>query len=478
MNNCPNCGTANKSTDKFCLNCGNKLEETPTSAESPTTIPANEMKRQRPPLKQRIKRMAAVISVALILAAGIGTHLFLQSKYDASKSIAAMNKAFNKNDPSNFFSYFSVPKDTAANEDAFYSFVEDEGWESLRDQLRAETRLLESEELSNIILDSNGNKFISVVSDPILFGLYDHITFLVHPITVQAEMPLDATSLVMGEKTVTGNKGETINAGKFIPGSYKWTASVESDYSPINTEGTADVYGDGSNTYLLSPDIAGGTLKITSDVADAVLWIDGKSTGKTVKEMNTIGPIPFNGSVEIAAETKDDEGKAIKGEAVAVESETAHINFAHIQEKAAAQLAKTQQSEELEELAEMHEYEASEFVTYFRSYFEDALNYGDFSYISEFFPPGSKVQSYYVEDIERHNEMDNYYNYDFESNVITGVKAIDNKTLQVTTDETFLFTSDEDTIRFYRTKLYTVEILDYGYYITDIEQLTSEQNSI
>src|SRR5690606_26182790 len=106
-------------------------------------------------------------------------------------------------------------------------------------------RLLESEELSNIILDSNGNKFISVVSDPILFGLYDHITFLVHPITVQAEMPLDATSLVMGEKTVTGNKGETVNAGKFIPGSYKWTASVESDYSPINTEGTADVYGDG-----------------------------------------------------------------------------------------------------------------------------------------------------------------------------------------------------------------------------------------
>lgn len=472
MNACKNCGTPRKENDKFCLNCGWKFENSALPAQKQQT------KRAAVPPNQRKKRLAGLIAAMVILVGLIGTHLFLHSKYDASKSIIEMNQAYSKNDAAKFLSYFSVAEDVVKDEDGFYAFVENEGWEELRDQLKAETHLLKSEGLSNIIQDSNGNKFISVVTEPVFFGLYDHVSFLVHPITVETELPLDKTTIEIGKETVTGNSGETKIAGKFLPGDYSWTASTKSTYSPIESKGTAHVNGDGSNLYVLSPELDGGTLKITSDDIDAILWINGKSTKKTIKEMNSIGPIAFDGSVEIAAETKGDDGKAVKSKAVSVESASAHITFAHIQEKAAAARAEKQEAEELQELVNSNEYEVSEYITSFRYEFESALNYGEFSYISSFFPPGSQVQADYIADINRHIAMDEYYSYDFESTIITGVEAIDNKTLQVTTDETFLFSSDEEDYQYHKTKLYTVEVLDYGYYIEDIEQLTTNKTAI
>lgn len=469
MRNCTNCGTERKESDKFCLNCGLKFEE------SEKALPIQETKQTILPPKKRKKRLIGLISAAVLVTGLVGTHLFLQTKYDASKRIIEMNQTYTKSDSAQFMSYFTVEDDIVKDEQGFYDFVEKEGWESIRDQLKTETSLLKTDGLSNIILDSNGNKFLSIVTEPVLFGLYDRVSFLVHPIKVEAEMPLDKTTIDIGAKEVTGDSGETVVVGKFLPGSYPWTASATSSYSPIKTKGTATVKGDGSNSYVLNPELNGGMLKITSDVAEAVLWIDGESTKKTVKEMNSIGPVAFDGSVEIIAETKDDKGKVVKSEPVSIDSASAHLTFAHVQKKAAAARAEKQAAGELQDLEESNEYAVSEYIASFRNEFESALNYGEFSYISSYFPPGSQIQSDYVADIARHNAMDAYYTYDFESTVVTDVKALDKQTLQVITDETFLFSSDGDDYQYYKTKMYTVEILDYGYYIKDIEQLATKQ---
>ncbi|MDN7244648.1 TcaA 3rd/4th domain-containing protein [Planococcus shenhongbingii] len=472
MKNCTNCGTASKGSDKFCLNCGLKFEDEVSPA------PSQDIKRTPLPPKQRKKRMVGLTVAAMILLGLIGTHLYLQSKYDATKSIIEMNQAYSKNDAAKLLSYFSLADDVVKDEKEFYLFIEQEGWEDVRDQLKTETKLLKAEGLSNIILDSNGNKFISVVTEPVFLGLYDRVSFLVHPITVKAELPLNKTTVEIDSQKVTGNSGETVTVGKFLPGSYTWTASAKSSYSPIKNKGTASIEGDGTNIYVFRPELDAGKLKITSDVEDAVLFIDGKSTGKTVKEMNSIEPIAFDGSVEIAAETKNDKGKTIKSKPISVESASAHLTFAHVQEKAAAERAEKQAAEELENLVETNEFAVSEYIISFRDSFEMALNHEDFSFISDFFPPGSQVQADYVADINRHTAMDEYYYYDFESTVITGVQAVDKNILQVTTDEIFLFSSYEDDYQYYKTKKYTIEVQDYGFYILDIEQLTTQQTAI
>jgi membrane-associated protein TcaA len=472
MEKCSSCGAVKKELDQFCLNCGKKFEK--SSNSSSEIASANSVVS---PDKRR-KRSIGLLAAGALLIALLAAHLVLNEKYDAAKKISEMNQAYAKADQSKFLSFFDVADDVVADEKGFYSFVEDEGWETIRGQLKTESELIEAGGLADIILDSNGNKFLSVVSEPVFFGLYKDVSFLVHPVTVEAAMPLDKTSITLGTKTLTGDKGDKIAAGKFLPGQYEWNAFAASAYSSIKNKGTASIQGDGSNYYTLNAELNGGTLKITSDAADAVLWVDGKSTKKTVKELNTIGPVPFDGSVEIMAETKDENDKTVKSETVSVEADSAHLSFAHIQEKEAEELAQRQEAEELQELAAFHDDNVKDFISFFRYEFESALNYGDFSYLTSFFPAGSSIEAEYIAKMEEHASSSVSYEYDFQTTEVTNIEAIDSDTLKAYTKEEFMYTLSDEMFVYYKTKAYTLDIEGNGYSITEIKELSNSKVEI
>ena len=118
------------------------------------------------------------------------------------------------------------------------------------------------------------------------------------------------------------------------------------------------------------------------------------------------------------------------------------------------------------------------FIDSFRDSFESALNYQDFSYIAEYFPTGSKVQNDYLADIERHQAMNDYYTYDFQSNTVTNFSVVGENTFLLTTAEMFYFSSTQDDLRYNKTKNYTVIYQNGRYYIQAIDQLTSEKTSV
>lgn len=472
MNNCSSCGATRKDSDKFCLNCGSKFESIQKTKPIVSSIDPII------PTKNRKKRVIGLVSIGLVFAALFAAHFILQAKYDSSKKIIEMNQAFAKGDSAEFFSYFSVDDDIVSDEKGFYSFVESEGWEEIRNQLQSESKLVENGGLADIILDSEGNNFLSVVNEPKFFGLYDNISFLVHPVIVEAAMPFDKTSLTLGNSTVTGNQGDNKAVGKFLPGNYEWQASAPSTYSSIKNKDTVTVQGDGENLYSITPDLAAGTLNITSDVDNAVLWINGKSTKKTVGEMNAIGPVPFDGSIEILAETTDENGKKVKSETVSVEGDAVHLTFPHVQEKAVKELAQRKEAEELKGLAESHDYNVKDFISFFRYEFESALNYGDYDYLSSFFPMGSSIESEYMEKMVEHASSSEFYEYEFLTTEVTDIEALDQETLLVHTEEEFLYTLSDKLYRYYKTKAYTLTIKGNGYLITNIKELTNVKREI
>lgn len=472
MKNCPGCGKERSGSEKFCLECGHKFKEIPATVGVASATPK---KRSTVTPKQRKLRIAGLISVLFVILGLFGAHIYLSSKYDASKKLIAMNAAFIKGDGDKFLSQFNIPEKAVKNEEGFYSYIEDQGWEDIRNQMKKEVTVLENEGISNIIRDTEGNKLISVLNEPVLFGLYNDITFMVHPVKVKAEMPLDETTVVMEGFEVKGNEGDSVAVGDFLPGSYEWDASIPSEYSKVESKGSELISGDGDNHFVFSPSLEAGMITVTSDISEATLWINGKSTGKTVKEMKTFGPVALNGTVKILAEAKDESGALVKGEPVAVESEKVHIEFAHVQKKITSDRLKQREAEELRQFVEDNEMLVSDYIDAFRYSFEDALNYADFSYIADYFETGSKIQADYLADIERHGAMTDYYSYEFESNTITGIKAIDENTLLVNTAEMFLFSSNDNVLRYNKTKAYTVKINMDQYYITKIETLKSEK---
>ncbi|MGK7376376.1 TcaA 3rd/4th domain-containing protein [Planococcus sp. 1R117A] len=416
-----------------------------------------------------------LISIAVILIGLIGTHLYLKSKYDVSNKLAELNHSYISGEESEFLSYFEVPEKTAVNASGFYSFIEEEGWEEIRDQMKTEAARIKEEGLSNIILDSEGNKLISITKKPVILGMYQEVSFLLQPTAVEMELPFDGMTVTLADKTVKGDKGEVIKIGDFLPGQYQWSASVASEYGEIAQKGTIDVTGDSKNKYSYSPDIEASIVDVTSDVPEAILWVNGKSTKTAIADLKSIGPLPLNGTVEVTAETENDKGEKIKGEPTKVESDTVHVQFSHIQEKMAAERTQEIEAHKQQLLKEEHEYSVSAYVDSFRISFESALNNADFSYIEDYFPTGSKIQEDYLADIHRHYTMGTYYYYSFQSNTITNFRVIDETTFVVTTAEMFYFDSSQDRLKYNKTKAYTVIYENGQYYIQEIDQLTSEK---
>ena len=468
MKNCINCGSQIKGEERFCLNCGVRLGAAET---------IQPLKKVLTP-KQRNRRRLSYASILVIAAALIGGHYFLQWKYDASRHLAEMNKAFLKGEEEEFLSYFTFSDDTVSDPESFYSYVETEGWEGLRERLLEEVTILENDELSNIIDDSMGNKFLSVTNDSILFGMYDRISFNLKPIEVHIELPLDKTTLAVRDLDVSGKQGEVKSLGKFLPGIYAWKATVPSEYAVIEDSGDMAVIGEGDNTYRFIPPLKAGMVSLTSDVEEAVLSINNITTEKLIKDTYTIGPFPFDGTIQLSAEIKGADGNVLKGKPVKVTSDNTHIEFAHVQEKLQIDRANQLATEEKQRLVDTFAEQAAEYINSFRNEFEYALNYADYSYISSFFPAGSEAQTIYMKEIENHGKIDGYYKYQFQSNTATGVEAVDAQTLYVKTAEVFYFYSDKDNYIYKKTKGYTVKVINGEMYILNIEQLTTDKESI
>lgn len=474
MGNCINCGEKRKGDEKFCTSCGEPFAlENASLPNQSQPVTGRPVKKISP--KQKKRRIALLLSVGILIIGLIGTHLFLQSKYEVSNTLTEMNQSYVSGEKAEFLSYFEMPEGTVGQADGFYAFIEEEGWEEIRNQMKSESDRLKAEGLTDIILDSQGNKLISVTKKPIVFGLYQDIEFLVHPIAVEVELPLEGTSITLEDKTA---EGEFAKIGDFLPGDYPWEATVTSVYGEIRNNGTVNVSGDGKNTYAFSPDLKAGMIKVTSDVPGAVLWVNGKSTEKKVEELETVGPLPLDGTVELIAEMANDKGEKVKSEKLKVSSDEVHLKFAHIQEKVAAERNEKVEAQKLQQLKADHESNVTAFIDEFRLSFESALNSADFSYIADYFPTGSKIQEDYLADIDRHFAMDTYYYYDFQSNSITNFEIVDENTFLVTTAEMFYFDSSEDRLKYNKTKAYTVKYQNSQYYIQEINQLTSDKVEI
>lgn len=76
MKNCKKCGFCNDDANLFCANCGNKFEENiPTKAENESTTDTktsqepttNKTQTNKPNEQQKMKKIAAVVFVAIIL---------------------------------------------------------------------------------------------------------------------------------------------------------------------------------------------------------------------------------------------------------------------------------------------------------------------------------------------------------------------------------------------------------------------------
>ncbi|GKV70598.1 hypothetical protein NCCP2716_30960 [Sporosarcina sp. NCCP-2716] len=415
-----------------------------------------------------------LIAAAVLVIGLITTHLVLKNMYDPDKKIADMNTAYNTQDAEGLFKQFTLKEGSVGHADSFYKLVKQYGWSDLREQLSGEAIKATSSAASANIIETDG-EFISVTSKHVLFGLYKDVNFTILPTDLTVKVPLKNTSFTFdGQKFTTKEDNEVIELGKYIPGDYAWAYETKGSLMPLSGKGTSLVESTEDNAAKLDIDWNLADMTLGSNDEKAVVYIDGKSTKKTVAELADLYPVQFNKDISIHAVTKDSKGKEVKSDVVPMDKGTLYLTFDHI--------AKEQEAQEKSEEAKREQSADEDWVRSlykeFRNDYERAIYYADFDYIEQYFQDGTAIRRDYAKFVNDHSTIPGY-SYNFMLNDVTSVKTVAAGKVELYSFETFDFYSYEDgDLNYERQKKYVFVKVNDQYYIESITDLNTKKRQL
>ncbi len=465
---CTNCGRVQTKLVSFCSECGAQLAVDPDYVQpfKPNVNKAVNRRSQSnaPEVKEKkplgLGMKMTIVSLIVLILLVIGAHLYIQKSLDPNSQLEAMNKYFTEEDAEKFSEAFIFPEETIVDAKSFYYFMEDNDWSNMiyPDLQYALTDFKENGATQSLE-DNNGNLLISIEEEPYLL-FYKKINFHVEPVevTVVANTngnPVELTFANLETKEITD---DSLKLGLFAPGEYKYTLNIKDDYFEKELEEYVSINGKGNNKYSFEIDLSENAVQLTSDIEDAIIYINGENTNKTANEINLFAA-PLDGSVEVYAEAVNDEGETIQSETITLTDTSHHLVFSEVQEQMA-----------IEEFHNIYSQDAIDMYQNFRADYNNAINDTDFSYVRDYFVNDSELFKNYEKYVVDHEKIEGF-DYHFISNQVTKTEPLSSNSLVLETYEVFVFTSEADgTWHYEKAKRYTIELIDYQLKITNIEE--------
>jgi uncharacterized membrane protein YvbJ len=115
----------------------------------------------------------------------------------------------------------------------------------------------------------------------------------------------DGTEIYFNKKKVGKiNRDEGNTFGPFIIGEYKLKGVYKGKYATLDKEEVIEPLSNSSTEVPVNFILPENYLSINSDREDAFLFVNGKNTNQRVGEIKRFGPVVFDGSITIHAETE------------------------------------------------------------------------------------------------------------------------------------------------------------------------------
>lgn len=394
----------------------------------------------------------ALISILLTILLLTGAHLYIQHALNPQTQAAHIAKYVEKNKPDRLAAAFTYTEKTYVNPKSFYTYLHDNQWilEELQHAAKEAKKLGRAE-----IKDESGNRIISISNQPFLF-FYKKYEFRVRPVKalVSTTDPGLGATITVGNKEPVPIDKDRVNVGYFAPGPYEFTIAYQDDY--FVKEDKVEVYLSGEQ-YEFPIHLKLQPVELTSDIPDAIVYINGKNTKKTAEEIQ-LTTVPLDGSVEIYAVATNENGEKIKSNTLHLTKSATHITFPDAKSNRA--------------LYESPATDAETWIGIFRRDYEKAVNLADFDYVADYFIPGSPAEEEYRNFVEGHQNRAGYQ-YNFLSNEILHAAILSDNSILIETREAFEYHSEDEGDWYYeRQKKYTLQNNDGLFKIADIESNT------
>lgn len=450
---CHECGNPMEENQVFCAECGTPRVESQNAVLTET--PQGAVPKTKKPWS--FKKKLAFISVGVLAIALAAGHYTIQAKTSPDNKISNFLTALESGDDEAVMKEISVSKDTVKNEEIYVAYLKSLDYDVLQANISDGAEGIKKDGITRVITDDNGHKIFKLKQEKYL-SMYPMVTIEAVPVNVELVTDLPNGKYSIAEKNFDFAKGEQV-LGEFLPGIYPTTASSEGAYnSSLETDqeivGNEDVAIEFKKQQMM--------VSLASDKPDAVVFINGKTTKKSVKDLTEIGPVFDGDTVSIHAELKDEKSNPVNA------TGGDQVNLSVGKEVVA--------EEQKEESVYFDEATLEEFIWNFRSAYEIALNSQRYSEVAQYLQPGSvalKEIDDFIGDLG-----DQYFLYQFYTDDVLDYE-VDGNVAYVTTYEEFDFTNHEyETTNYKRNKVYEVVAdKNNGYKIVTITILDTKRTN-
>lgn len=335
---CKNCGHQLKEGASFCGECGQVVAKPsqpsqPTYQQPANPVPTSETRTgaARPPKKPMSKKAKILTGVAVTFAILlIGSYYFINHMFGPASVADGFMDAIAEKDVQKVKNYIT--------EGQMVLSLDDKQVESFIKYLHEDPRTLTdiSKRFSKDMAQYEATKTISVmgVEDDSSIAqlkyngkkwlIFDQYVVQIDPVYVKVSSTEDQTDIMIGNEkagTISKKKGDSF--GPFLPGVYEIKAVVNGDYGKVEQVEEVNFSEVDSSEMDLEFSWSDYYVKLDSwSDDDAVVYVNGKSTNKTIDELEVLGPIQKNGSIKVYAQ----KGKQ-KSKEFVVDEKTSSLDF-------------------------------------------------------------------------------------------------------------------------------------------------------
>ncbi|WLR61539.1 TcaA NTF2-like domain-containing protein [Guptibacillus hwajinpoensis] len=468
MNFCTECGKALSENSSFCTECGSSQAQ----AQKPQTeksVEAPKAAKKSLSRKQKISFIASGVVVACLISA----HFIITSMIDPMNKVQAMDRAMSEGKTEAFLKEIHIDQTALINKEGYFQYIKENGWEDLRYQL---VGIADSDDkFDTSVRDENGNQVFVVKKNAFVPGLYYTYEIDAIPSNLNVSSNIPNTTLTIDKQSSEVKEAdEEISFGKAYPGKFEITGRASNDFGEFKHKEKINVKSQEDEPIYFPIELEGSVHIFYTNIPESTLFINGKSTKKTLSEFDMLGPFPVDQDVELHAEWKDDKGKTHKTESINQDGDTwGTLNFEFNVDDAV--VASTTENSDADPIGESEA--AQNHVLDFRVAYEDALNTRDYGIVAPFLLKQSaadKELKKYIGDLQ-----DKGYSYEFTDNTVTDIEDMGDNTFTVSTNEIFIFTNHlNEQTHYDREKTYTVIKNEDGFKIKKISIKDTDRNDM
>ncbi|WP_409292633.1 zinc ribbon domain-containing protein [Peribacillus sp. SCS-37] len=403
MKYCKQCGSKINEGKQFCTNCGVKAETGeagPAGQAAPGAPNPVQPSRSQASVTNGLLRStkSKVIFGSLVLAAAVLLTAFYVTNHFLApeKKAGGFIKAVQENDAAKVKKYINSGqieiKADDAQAKAFIKYLKSQPriLREADDQFKTTIAKLDRQKDLTVSASGGSDRLIDIKYTGKKWLLFNNYAIEVQPVYISVPALGEAADITINGKKAgrVDKKEETF--GPYLPGEYKIKAEINGVYGKVVKEAEAASSDAEDQNLPVEFDLSENYIDLDSNYADADVYVNGKSIGKKVSDLEGIGPVERNGTVKVMVKKKFKAGEKKSNEAVITkDTDSLSLNIDYYENLYDTDYYSESDEDTAADYAATFEEEASEIKDLIREHY-DYITYDDFESAYDLFSSSRK----------------------------------------------------------------------------------------